>query len=75
MKALKAHVRGGRVVVDEPTSLPEGTEFQLVPVDEYGMTSEERDALEAALEESEGDAVAGRVISEEEFWASFRAHQ
>jgi hypothetical protein len=72
MRVLKAHVRGGRVVVDEPTTLPEGTELQLVPVDDYGMTSEERDALEAGLEESEADAAAGRVMTEEEFWASFR---
>lgn len=73
MRVLKAHVRDGRVVVDEPTSLPEGTELRLVPVDEYGMTSEERDALEAALEESEADAAAGRLVSEDEFWASLRA--
>ena len=75
MRALKAHVRSGRIVIDEPTNLPEGTEIRLVPVDEYGMTSEERDALEGALEESEADAADGRLVSEEEFWASFRANR
>ncbi len=73
MRVLKAHVRGGRVVLDEPTDLPEGTEVQLVPVDEYGMTPEERDALEAALAESEAEFEAGHGISEEEFWTRMRA--
>jgi len=30
---LKAKVRGGRLVLDEPTDLPEGSEVDLVPVD------------------------------------------
>jgi hypothetical protein len=30
---LKARVRGGRLVVDEPTDLPEGTELELLPLD------------------------------------------
>jgi hypothetical protein len=29
--ALKAHVRWGRLVLDEPTDLPEGSEVPLVP--------------------------------------------
>ncbi len=76
MRALKAHVRSGRILVDEPTDLPEGTEIELVPLDEldeYGMTREERAQLDAALEESEADIAAGRLISEEEFWARLRA--
>lgn len=31
---LKAQVRGGRLVLDEPTELPEGSEVELVLVDE-----------------------------------------
>lgn len=30
---LKARVRGGRLVIDEPTNLPEGTELELLPLD------------------------------------------
>jgi hypothetical protein len=32
MVPLKAVVKNGRIVVDEPTELPEGTEIELVPV-------------------------------------------
>lgn len=34
MHALKAKVVNGRIVIDEPTELPEGTELYLVPVSE-----------------------------------------
>ena len=30
---LKARVRQGRLVIDEPTDLPEGTEVELLPLD------------------------------------------
>src|SRR5271165_3329700 len=29
MQALKAHVRSGRIVVDDPTDLPEGAELEV----------------------------------------------
>jgi hypothetical protein len=31
--ALKTRVKAGRLVVDEPTDLPEGTKVELFPVD------------------------------------------
>jgi len=34
MHALKATVKCGHLVIDEPTDLPEGTELYLVPVNE-----------------------------------------
>src|SRR5204862_6425852 len=34
MHALKAQVKNGRLVLDEPTDLPEGEVVELVPVDE-----------------------------------------
>jgi len=34
MQPLKAQVRKGRLVLDEPTDLPEGEEVELVPLDE-----------------------------------------
>jgi hypothetical protein len=34
MQPLKAHVKNGRLVLDEPTDLPEGEEIELVPLDE-----------------------------------------
>jgi hypothetical protein len=34
MHTLKAVVRNGRIIVDEPTTLPEGSELKLQLVDE-----------------------------------------
>jgi len=34
MQSMKARVRNGRLVLDEPTELPEGEEVELVPLDE-----------------------------------------
>jgi hypothetical protein len=34
MHAFKVQVRNGRITLDEPTDLPEGTELYLLPVDE-----------------------------------------
>jgi hypothetical protein len=75
MQALKARVVNGRLVLDEPTDLPEGTELHLVPVDEEGdeLDEQERAALHQALDEAEADADAGRTVSEEEMWAKLRA--
>lgn len=33
MRALKATVRNGRLVLDEPTDIPNGTEVRLVAID------------------------------------------
>ena len=46
---LKAQVRAGRLVLDEPTDLPEGTEVELTPVFDDDLRPEERQALEASL--------------------------
>jgi hypothetical protein len=42
MLPLKAHVKNGRLVLDEPTDLPEGDEIDLVPLDEVLATSGSR---------------------------------
>jgi hypothetical protein len=46
MSGIRAKVKGGRLFLDEPTSLPEGTVLDLV-VDDEGddLTREERQAL------------------------------
>lgn len=41
MKALKAHVSGGRVVLDEPTELPDGTEVEFTVVEDDDFESGE----------------------------------
>ena len=62
MSALKAHVHNGRLVLDIPTSLPEGTELELVLADgTEPMDDDERAALLASLDEGLADADAGRT--------------
>ena len=62
MHALKARVSRGRIVVDEPTDLPEGTELDLVRVDELEV--DDRDALVRAIRDGIQDADAGRVMDD-----------
>jgi hypothetical protein len=66
MQSLKAHVHNGRLVLDEPTDLPEGTEVQLSIVDDDEMGDEERARLHAALERSMAQAKAGKLIDADE---------
>jgi len=62
MRALKAQVRGGRLVLDEPTELPEGTEVELTLVEDDEFDPEERARLDAALELSMAQARAGQLV-------------
>ena len=60
---IKARVQDGRLIVDEPTSLPEGTEVQLLPLDPGDwLDPEDRAALHEALAQSEEDVKAGRIV-------------
>lgn len=60
---LKARVKAGRLVVDEPTDLPEGTEVELLPLDPGDWLEEDdRAALHQALKDSDEDIKAGRLV-------------
>jgi hypothetical protein len=61
MNRLRAKVQKGRLVIDTPTTLPEGTVLDLV-VDDEGddLTDDERAALHAALERSAEEAKSGK---------------
>lgn len=74
MTALKAHVRGGRIVVDEPVDLPDGAELQVYLYDAAAdaMSPEERAALERALERSIAQADAGELIDADEVLAELQ---
>ncbi len=62
MSELKARVKNGRLVLDEATDLPEGTEVDLVPADWWdGLSDDDRRKLESALARSEDDVANGRV--------------
>jgi hypothetical protein len=65
MVTLKAHVKNGQLVLDEPTELPEGAEADVVlhvadPDDE--MDAEERAELQRSIDEGLADVDAGDVI-------------
>ena len=62
MSGLRAHVEKGRLVLDEPTTLPEGTVIDLAADDEGDdLTDDERRALHDALSASWTSAEAGRL--------------
>lgn len=62
MSPLRARVEKGRLVLDEPTTLPEGTVVQLVADDEDDdLTDDERRALHDALSASWQSAQAGEL--------------
>ena len=79
MQPLKAHVHNGRLVLDEPTDLPEGEIVELVPLDKVlarggdYLDDEERAELHRALEESIAEADAGQLIDAEDVLAELRA--
>jgi hypothetical protein len=74
MSALKARVENGRLKLDEPTDLPEGTVVPLeISEDWDDLDDEERDALHKAIREGFEDAKAGRTISAEQWAAELRA--
>ena len=60
---IKARVNGGRLVVDEPTDLPDGTEVELLALDPGDwLDDSDRVALHRALRESDADVAAGRLV-------------
>ena len=62
MSGLLARVEKGRLVLDEPTDLPEGTVVSLVADDEGDdLTDHERQALHEALSASWQSVEACRV--------------
>jgi hypothetical protein len=72
MRALKAHVEGGRLLVDEPTDLPEGAEVEVAVVGD-DLSPEERAALHASLDRALDDSEAGRGVDAWEYLRQYRA--
>lgn len=79
MQPLKAQVKNGRLVLDEPTDLPEGEVIELLPADEVfanggdDLDEDERAALHAELRASIADAKAGNLIDAKDALAELRA--
>lgn len=70
---LKAKVRGGRLVLDEPTDLPEGSEVELVLADDGDeLDDDDRGHLHASLQRSAEQFRAGQGIDAEQALARLR---
>jgi hypothetical protein len=68
MQAVRAHVARGRILVDEPTDLPDGTELCLVPVDDSGeLSDDERAELVQSIEDGAEDIARGEYVDGLEF--------
>lgn len=71
---IRARVNAGRLVVDEPTGLPDGTELELLPLDPGDWLDEaNRTALHKALRESDADVAAGRLIDADDILKELRS--
>jgi len=71
---IKARVTAGRLVVDEPTDLPEGTEMELMPLDPGDWLDDaDRAALHKALRESDADVTTGRLVDAAEILKDLRS--
>lgn len=70
---VRARVRRGRLVLDEPTDLPDGTEVALERVDDVlacELTPDERARLEASIETARAQAQRGEGVDGETFLAT-----
>lgn len=71
MLSVRARVRNGRLVLDEPTDLPEGLEVELVEVGDE-LDEEDRAQLHAALDVADEELRAGQGIPGEQVVAALR---
>jgi len=70
MQPLRAFVKNGRLVLDEPTDLPDGEVVYLQPVD-----ANDQAELREALRESVEQMKAGQTLDGAEALAELRAHR
>ncbi len=81
MQPVKARVRNGRLVLDEPTDRAEGEEVEMVPLDEVlanggdYLDDEERARLHESIREGIRQMKAGETIDAAEAMAELRAHR
>jgi hypothetical protein len=74
MQPLKAVVKNGRLMVDEPTELPDGTEIELLPVDDE-LDPQERARLLQSIDEGIEDFERGDHMDGFDFIAQMRARR
>lgn len=73
MQVIRATVRSERIVVDEPTSLPDGHEVALGVLNDDVMSEAERRRLHASIACGIRDGQAGREIDLDRFVAQLDA--
>lgn len=59
VKALRAHVHNGQIVLDESADLPEGVAVEVLLLDTGDLATEDRAELEAEVEESAAQFARG----------------
>ena len=64
MEALKAHVRNGQIVLDDPVELAEGMELEVRPILQHteDLAPQDPDEFEAAVEESYAQVARGEWV-------------
>lgn len=67
-------MKNGRVVVDEPTDLPDGAEVEVVVIDD-NLTPSERAELHASLDRALDDSELGRGTDATEYLEQYRAQR
>jgi hypothetical protein len=78
MEILQARVKNGRLVLDEPTDLPEGevVDLQIVANDmDDGMSDDERAALDRSIDRGIAQLEAGQGIPAEVILEKIRARR
>ena len=76
MGPIRARVKNGRLIVNVPTDLPEGTVLDLVMDDEGDdLTATERKVLHSEIRRSIRDAKKGHTRPAEEALAELRARK
>lgn len=78
VQQVKARVKNGRLVLDEPTDLPEGAEVTLSITDDADggdYDEEERDQIHESLAVSFEQVKKGQLIDGEEVLARLRARR
>lgn len=73
MNARKIRVENGRIKLDEPTTLPDGAEVELVILTGDELDDEQRALLHTSLDRALDDEEAGRFVDADEFLAEVRA--
>jgi len=72
MHSRKIQVKNGRLVLDEPTDLPDGAEVEVLVIDD-DLTAQERAELHASLDRALEDSDAGRGVEALEYLERYRA--